>query len=223
MSRHSRIVIPSWVHHATQRGNHQQTVFFSAQDRTIYLNLLEKYFGKYGIRLVGYCLMSNHVHLVVIPEQESSLSDGIGQLHHDFSQWQNIQCVTNGHLWQNRFYSSPVEEDRIWEVLDYVESNPVRACMVKHAWEWAWAGSQAHVTGHDSSGLLDVEIWRKIFTAEKWKNYLGREKEDGSIAAKIRHATIKGHFLGKDETARRLEKELGKQLLSRKRGRKPKG
>jgi putative transposase len=116
-----------------------------------------------------------------------------------------------------------VEEYRIWDVLDYVESNPVRACMVKHAWEWEWASSQAHVTGHDSSGLLDMEIWRRIFTAEKWRDYLEREKKDGSIAAIIRRATMKGHFLGKDETALRLEKELGKQLLPRKRGRKPKG
>ena len=166
--------------------------------------------------------MSNHVHLVVIPEQESSLSDGIGQLLHDFSRWQNIQRGTNGHLWQNRFYSSPVEKDRIWEVLDYAESNPVRAGMVKHAWEWKWASSQAHATGHDLRGALDMEFWRKTFTAEKWKHYLERKKEKESIEAKIRHATMKGHFLGSEETARRLEKELGKQILPRKRGRKPK-
>ncbi len=221
MTRRRRIVIPGWVHHVTQRGNHRHPVFFSAHDRTIYLSLVATYFPVYEIRLLGHSLMGNHVHQVVIPEKESSLSEGIGQLHHDFALWQNIQRRTSGHLWQNRFFSCPVEEDRVWEVLGYVELNPVRAQMVEHAWDWEWSSAQAHVTGYDPSGLLDMNYWRRTFDEAAWKKYLEQAAVDTSAQAQIRRATKGGYFLGSEATALQLERELKIQLLPRRRGRKP--
>jgi putative transposase len=165
--------------------------------------------------------MDNHVHLVAIPERESSLADGIGQLHHDFARWQNIQCGRNGHLWQNRFFSCPVEQDRIWHVLSYVELNPVRARVVEHAWEWEWSSAQAHVTGCDRSGLLDMNFWRMAFSKVEWKEYLEEMTAQESIQAQVRRAVAKGYLLGSDATALRLEKELGRQVLPKRRGRKP--
>jgi putative transposase len=221
MTRRPRIVIPGWVHHVTQRGNHRQTVFFSAHDRAVYLSLLGEYFPTYEIRLIGYDLMDNHVHLVAIPERESSLADGIGQLHHDFALWQNIQRCRNGHLWQNRFFSCPVEQDRVWQVLSYVELNPVRAKIVERAWDWEWSSALAHVTGHDSSGLLDMSLWRRTFNEVKWREYLEEMTAEQSLQAQVRWAVTRGCFLGSEVTALRLERELGKQLLPRRRGRKP--
>lgn len=222
MTRRPRIVIPGWMHHVTQRGNHQQIVFYSSNDRTAYLSLCAKYFGKYKLRLIGYNLMSNHVHLAVIPESGPSLSDGCAQLHHDYAVWQNIRRQRNGHLWQNRFFSCPVEDDRIGQVLGYIEMNPVRAHMVKNAWDWEWSSARAHITGHDSSGLLDMDFWQKKFKAKGWKEYLEKTAENEAITANIRYATSKGYLMGSEETAIRLERLLGKQLRPKKRGRKPK-
>jgi putative transposase len=165
--------------------------------------------------------MDNHVHLAVIPEQEDSLSNGIGQLHHDFALWQNIQCHRTGHLWQNRFYSSPVEGYRVPDVLAYIELNAERAGMVDQAWQWEWSSAQAHISGCDPSGLLNMDFWRKQPNFSEWKEYLERIKNQESVFKQIRNAAMRGSFLGKDETARRLEKELGIQILLRKRGRKP--
>jgi putative transposase len=221
MARRPRIVIPGWVHHVTQRGNHQQNVFFSAHDRIVYLQLIEKYFPKWGLQLIGHNLMDNHIHLAVIPEKKYSLCNGVAQLHHDFALWQNIQHHRTGHLWQNRFYSCPVEEDRIWEVLGYIELNPVRARMVEHAWEWEWSSAQAHVTGLDTSGLLNMGFWQKAFTPTGWKEYLeSMMQAEGSRAATIRNVTMRGLFLGSDATALRLEREMGIHLLPGKRGRR---
>jgi len=164
--------------------------------------------------------MDNHVHHVVIPAREHSLAEGIGQLHHDFARWQNIQRNTSGHLWQNRFYSCPVEEDRVWGVLSYVELNPVRARMVENAWDWEWSSARAHVSGSDPSDLLDMNYWRRTFDEVTWKIYLEEMAAEKSIPAGIRRATSMGRFLGSDETAKRLEGELGKRLLPRRRGRK---
>jgi putative transposase len=220
MSRRPRIVITGWVHHVTQRGNHRQNVFYADHDRVVYLRQLGDVCLKWGLQLIGYSFMDNHVHLAVVPEREDSLSNGIGQLHHDFALWQNIQCHRTGHLWQNRFYSSPVEGNRVPEVLAYIELNPVRARMVDQAWQWEWSSSQAHISGCDPSGLLDMDFWRKQSSSSEWKSYLERIEDDKSIFKKIRNATMRGLFLGDDETARRLEKELGIQILPRKRGRK---
>ncbi len=221
MSRRPRIVIPGWVHHVTQRGNHRQIVFHSDHDRIVYLSLLGEYFPKWGLQLIAYALMDNHIHLAVIPEREDSLSDGIGQLHHDFALWQNIQCDRNGHLWQNRFYSASLEEDRIGEVLAYIELNPVRARIVEHAWEWKWSSAQAHAAGCDPSGLLNMNFFKKQFCSGEWKDYLEKVRADDSIYTHIRNTTMRGLFLGREATALLLEQKLGKKLLPRKRGRKP--
>ncbi len=213
-------MIPGWVHHVTQRGNHRQTVFYSAHDRRVYLRLLADYFPLYEIRLIGHNLMDNHVHLAVIPKDKNSLSEGIGLLHHDFARWQNIQRHTTGHLWQSRFFSCPVEEDRVWQVLSYVELNPVRAQMVEHAWEWEWSSTQAHVNGCDPSGPLDMNYWRRNFDAVTWKTFLKQAVADRAGRAQIRRATTRGFFLGSEVTAHKLEQELGIQLLPRRRGRK---
>jgi putative transposase len=221
MTRRRRIVIPGWVHHVTQRGNHRQTVFFHSEDRNVYLKLVAEYFPRYEIRLIGYALMGNHVHLAVIPEKESSLAEGIGQLHHDFAIWQNIQRGTNGHLWQNRFFSCPVEENRVGQLLRYVELNPVRARIVENPYEWEWSSAQAHLAGRDASGLLDMTHWQRAFHDVKWEKLLARAADDELVCAEIRKITAKGYLLGSDETALRLEREMGIRLLPRKPGRPP--
>jgi len=218
MARRPRIVIPGLVHHITQRGNHQQITFYSPHDQNVFLDLCAKYIDKYRIRLISYTLMSNHVHLALVPGSKNSLADGMGQLFHDFAIWQNIQQKNTGHLWQDRFYSAPVEEDRIGGVLGYIELNPVRAGMVKHSWEWNWSSARAHVTGTDPSGLLDMEFWKKRFKSDEWKAYLEKTTKDKTEADSIRYATKKGLFLGSEETAVRLERELGIQLRPKKRG-----
>jgi putative transposase len=172
------------------------------------------------LRKQGFVAMDNHVHLAAIPERESCLAIGIGRMHHDFARWQNVQRNQNGHLWQNRFFSCPVEEDRVWSMLAYIELNPVRAGMVVNAWDWAWSSAQAHVTGSDPTGLLNMGFWRRQFTAEGWKRYLEGMAAEKAMNARIRSATATGRLLGSDATARRLEQELGRPLLPRRRGRK---
>jgi len=161
MARRARIVIPGWPHHVTRRGNHRQAVFFSDQDRIVYLDLMSHHFTIYELSLIGNSLMTNHVHFVIIPSTAEALSLGVGRLNQDYARLQNMRHGQTGHLWQNRFYSCPVEPGRIWEVLAYVELNPVRARLVDKAHEWKWSSAQAHVSGIDGSGLLDMTLWQQ--------------------------------------------------------------
>jgi len=127
MARIARVVVPGYWHHITQRGNHQQTVFYSDADREFYLRLLKQNGARYDFQLAGYCLMGNHVHLLGIPHGPHSLARAIGRTHNDYARWLNFRRGETGHVWQNRFYSCALDETHRWLALRYVEWNPVQA------------------------------------------------------------------------------------------------
>lgn len=212
MARRPRIIIPGWAHHVTQRGNHRQCVFFRDEDRVDYLRLLKEHFVNYQLSTIGYCLMSNHIHCVVIPPKEEALSCAVGRLHQDFSRLQNIRLGLTGHLWQNRFFSCPVQFDRIWEVLAYVELNPVRARLVEHPSQWPWSSAQAHLSGLDKSGVLQMDLWQQHFDGTSWAKFLESARSRRQVVDSIRAATSAGRFWGSKEVARELERLLGRPV-----------
>ena len=143
-SRVARIVVPGASHHVTQRGNNKQDVFFVDDDREVYLELLHQQAQRFGFWLEGYCLMTNHIHVVGVPMREDSLAKAVGRTHFLYSQYVNRMHGRSGHLWQNRFYSCPLDEFQALNALCYVELNPVRAGMVKKAWDYPWSSAAAH-------------------------------------------------------------------------------
>ncbi len=221
MPRLARIVIPGCPHHVTQRGNHRRPVFFVDSERDLYLSLQLKYFSLWHILCAGYGLMTNHTHRVLVPEHANSLARGVGRLHNDFSRLQHIKRDLTGHLWQNRFFSCPLDEDHFWKALRYVELNPVRAGLVKFAWEWPWSSALAHVTGIDESGLLDMDLWRRRFTCNQWKKYLEEGLQDITTNDVLRLATRTGRPLGSEDFILHLEALTGRRIRPRKPGPKP--
>src|SRR4051812_25751941 len=143
MATRARVVLPGCAHHVTQRGNHQEKVFFCDADHTIYLALLRDYAQRTGMQILGYCLMPNHVHLVLIPGRADSLAKGLGRVHNEYSRWLHIRQRLTGHLWQNRFFSCPLSENHLSAVLRYVERNPIRANLVDDAFAWRWSSARA--------------------------------------------------------------------------------
>jgi putative transposase len=212
MPRKRRIVLPGWPHHVTQRGNHRQRIFFSDHDMEVFLDIWSKHSKQYHTSLVGHALMPNHVHFIPIPEFETSLANAVGLTSNDFSRWQNLQCHRTGHLWQARFYSCPIAVDSVWDVLAYVELNPVRAGLVERAIDWKWSSAKAHLTGHDETGLLDMSLWRAHFTPASWADFLEVKKQDGELVNRIRDATRIGKPLAPEEVVRDLEQLLGLRL-----------
>jgi putative transposase len=153
MSRMARVVLPGCWHHVTQRGNLRQAVFFEASDRQFYLELLRQNCLRFRVAIAGYCLMGNHVHLLAIPSRENGLAHALGRTHNDYARWLNLRRFHSGHLWQNRYYSCPLDEAHGWEALRYVELNPVRAGLVTCAADWPWSSARAHVSGTDTGGV----------------------------------------------------------------------
>lgn len=177
--------------------------------------MLLRYNALYQARLIGICLMDNHVHLLPIPEFSTSLSMAVGRTHNDYSRWFNLRFERTGHLWQARFFSCPAAPTSCWDVLAYIELNPVRAGLVAKPEDWKWSSAAAHLTGIDDSGLLDMSEWRKHFTPETWSQYLKKKQQEAEFLHRIRMATRTGKPLAGPEEIEQIEYLLGRQILSR--------
>ena len=220
MPRVARIVIPGLEHHVTQRGNNRQDIFFVDDDRRVYLALLKENCAKHGLILISYCLMSNHVHFAGIPQRADSLAKAIGRTNYQYSQYVNRMHGRSGHLWQNRFHSCVLDQPHLASTLLYVERNPVRAKIVRHACDYKWSSAAAHVGGQDATGLLDLAAWQKRHDPSVWRELLQRPQDDDTLSD-IRHTTHTGRPLATDSSLSKLEHLIGKRLRALPVGRPP--
>src|SRR5579862_6996461 len=110
MSRLARVVVPGLPHHVTQRGNRREAIFFEDADRFEYLNLVRNHFRRYDLSVWAYCLMTNHVHFIVVPKQADALALAFRDAHSNYALSLNRRRRLNGHLWQGRFFSCPLDE-----------------------------------------------------------------------------------------------------------------
>jgi putative transposase len=211
MPRLARTVAVDFAHHITQRGNNRQEVFFVDDDRRVYLDLLKQQAGKYSLEVVGYCLMSNHVHLVAIPHAENSLSRAIGRTHFRYSQYINRFHKRIGHLWQGRFYSCALDERGFWLAMKYVELNPVRAGVCRKPWRYAWSSAAVHTDEKAKSDLLDLGQWYDRISAGRWRRQLMYGIDDIELG-QLRLSTHTGRPLGSDSFLSKLESLLGRRV-----------
>ena len=212
MPRVARIVIPDCPHHVTQRGNNRQDVFFVDDDRVTYLELLKEECEKHGVTVDGYCLMTNHIHLIATPQLEESLAKGLGRTHFRYTQYVNRLHGRSGHLWQNRFYSCALDDDHYWTAMAYVEQNPVRARLVRRAWAYRWSSAAAHCgRGRNRSGLLDLDSWNEWMGGSDWRETLANMLGDKPLSA-LRLNTHRGRPLGSDAFLSKIEALVGRRL-----------
>ena len=211
MPRIARICIPSVPHHVIQRGNNRQDIFFVDDDRRYYLMLLREHLTKHAIKVRGYILMTNHIHVIAVPHQEDSLAKAFGRAHYLYTRYINRLHDRIGHLWQNRFSSSPMDEAYSYKALRYIELNPVRAKMVRHAEDYKWSSAAAHLDGKDPSGLLDLEDWKSSGWRQHWKEELHRKDNPGEIESFRLHVRT-GRPLGTDSFISKLETMTGRRL-----------
>src|SRR5258708_3716356 len=195
MARLPRVVITDVAHHVTQRGNARQVILGDDADRIAYLELLRQYCALYRLSLLGYCLMSNHVHLIVIPRTGEALWQTLKQTHGRYASYWNARQSSSGHVWQGRFYSCPLDDSHLWAALRYVELNPVRAGMVAAAEQWRWSSAAAHCVPEAPHGMLEMERWQTRWTVAGWNQYLADRESAGEVNA-LRPCTHTRRALG---------------------------
>ena len=217
MARIARIVALGLPHHITQRGNNRAGVFFGDEDRRHYLRLLTEFSDEFGLKIWAYCLMTNHLHLLAVPEADDALAKGIGRTNLVYTQYVNERYGRSGRLWQNRFFSCPIQSDLyLWSVVRYIEQNPVRANLVKKPWDYPWSSARHHVNDYPDGVLADAD-WLDQNQREEYRRYLGQRDTD--IVPAIRKATCSGRPLAAPEFVRKLETRLERVLHPKKPGR----
>jgi putative transposase len=144
MGRLARVVAVDVPHHLTQRGNDRRLILDWDADRATYLSLLRENIELYGVSVMGYCLMSNHVHLIVVPSTGDGLAQALRQTHGRYASYWNTVHRASGHVWQGRYYSCPLDEPHLWEALRYTELNPLRARLVAKPESWSWSSAASH-------------------------------------------------------------------------------
>ena len=174
MPRGSRCLLPGVPCHITQRGVDRRETFSSGEDRHTYLDLLRQNLEDTEVRILAWCLMTNHLHLIAVPGRADSLSVLMRRVQGRYAQYYNAHSRRNGHLWQNRFFGCMLAPNRLWTAIAYVELNPVRARIVRRAEDYLWSSAVAHVTGGDGSGLLDMDGWRSPGRGA-WRDTLHRQ------------------------------------------------
>jgi len=229
MPRVARMVLPHVPHHVTQRGNNRQDVFFVDDDRRMYLKLLAAQCRRHGVKLLGYCLMTNHVHLIPVPATAGALARAIGRTHWLYTQYVNRMHGRSGHLWQNRFFSCPLDDRHALLAVRYVEWNPIRAGICRVARRYAWSSAAAHCDQVRQGGIdaeaLDATLWRALSTGLDWASELS-EPPTPSQVAQLCRCTHTGRPLATDSWLSKLERKVGRRLrplpVGRPRGRKGK-
>jgi len=219
MARLARVVAPGVAHHVTQRGNRRQRTFFGEGDYRVYLDLASEWFGAWGLKVWAWCLMPNHVHLIVVPPEGEALARGIGEVHRRYTRHVNFRKGWRGYLWQGRFGSCPMDAAHTLAAARYIERNPVRAGLVKRAWQWPWSSAAGHVSGRGDAlvkpgGPLVAQVndWRRFLAAE----------EDAEEVERLRRHLRTGRPLGNPAFIARLESRLRRTLRKRPPGPKPK-
>ncbi len=218
MPRVARIVVPGLAHHVTQRGNRRSDVFFDEADRQKYLMFLADYKQRYGLDLLAYCLMTNHIHLVVVPKDETSLGRTMRDTHQAYSSHVNRKLHESGHLWQGRCFSSVLDDSYLWSAVRYVERNPVCAGLVEQAEQYPWSSAAAHC-GLRIDPLLSGNLEQSDHV-DDWSAWLSSADDEG--AKVICQKTTTGRPCGSVEFIERLEGLIRWVIKKQKPGPKPK-
>jgi putative transposase len=211
------------VYHVINRGNNGQPVFHGEGDYVAFLKAVADLQERKPFDLYGYCLMSNHIHLLLRP-REGTISRIVQSLLVSHTQRYHRFHHSGGHVWQGRFKSPVIQDDdHLLTVLRYIEANPLRARMVEHAGEYRWSSFACHGNGRADILLAPTVPYealaaRAAARQRRWSAYVHQTPDENELAA-IRRSSETGLPYGERSWVDRLCRRLKLDLTIRPRGR----
>lgn len=178
MSRMAREKSESGIYHIILRGANRQQIFHQDEDSQRFMQILEKYSKGFELRVYSWCLMSNHIHLL-LREGNEELSVTMKRIGVSFAWYYNWKYRTNGHLFQDRFRSEKIDSEQyLLAVIRYIHQNPVKAGMVERVEDWKWSSCQEYYAKRPNRfGLLDRDFVLDIFSLDDKQTALAKFKE----------------------------------------------
>ena len=204
--------------HVTQRGNGRARVFLSDADDALYRDLLAQSCRAAGVEIWAWCLMPNHVHLVLVPSDADALRRALAPVHRRNAGIIHARRRRTGHFWQGRFGAVVLDETHLQAALAYVSLNPVRARLVARARDWRWSSTRAHLSGTDDGVTVLAPVRERI---ADFADFLAGA-EDAEAFSRLRAAESVGRPLGDERFLTRVERMTRRRLRPGKRGPKPK-
>jgi putative transposase len=218
MARLPRIVIPGLPHLVTQRGNRQERTFFNDGDYRAYRQLIAEAAERARTEIWAYCLMPNHVHMILVPADQDGLRGTLAEAHRRYTTRVNRRNGWTGHLWQGRFGAVLLDEEHLINAVSYISLNPVRAGLVEKPEQWPWSSVPAHLKGRDDALVTVKPVLERVPT---FRSLLEKELPE-EAAMELRRAETIGRPLGDESFFDDLERQLGYDARPQRRGRKPK-
>jgi len=217
MPRRARLVIPGIPWHIIQRGNNRSACFYDNCDYQYYLDTLAEQAAKYRCSIHAWCLMTNHVHLLLTPAARDSAALLMKHLGQRYVQYINRRYQRSGTLWEGRFRSCLVQENNyVLACYRYIELNPVRAGMIEHPAEYQWSSYRINGQGAQCDGLTPHAEYMALGASKEMRlaSYRGLFSTiiDPDLLAEIRTATHGNYALGnerfKNEVSRMLQRRV---------------
>lgn len=224
MPRRARVRHAGIAQHVIQRGNNRAACFFADADYRIYLDSLLEGATRYDCAVHAYVLMTNHVHLLVTPEGEESLSYMMRYLGSRYVQYVNHVYQRSGTLWEGRYKSSLIDsEGYLLTCMRYIELNPVRAAMVGNAGDYRWSSYKAHALGLVDELIRDHSCYLALGVTDEARRSayqaLFRHQMDETTLSAIRGAVNSGTALGSEHFKDEIEAALARSIRHRAPGR----
>jgi REP-associated tyrosine transposase len=219
MGRPLRSAEGGYIYHVLNRANARMTIFAKDGDYEAFEQVLAEAVERTGTRLLSYCVMPNHWHLVVYPREDGELSQFVGWLTLTHTQrWHAHRHSTgSGHVYQGRFKSFPVATDgHFFTVARYVERNALRANLVERAEQWPWCSLARWLRGSQADREL-LASW-PLARKANWVEHVNQPISDAELAA-VRHSIDRGRPYGGQTWSDRTVRRLGLETTLRPRGR----
>ena len=221
MPRTARLVVVNKPHHIYSRAHKGQRLFYTDNDYRKYLQILQAKASQYKADVLAYCLMPDYVELVIVPHRRGSLSRVVGRTQFAYTSYLKTRRKHIEGLWAGRFQSCVLGDSYLRTAMQYVESQPVYARIVRKPEKYQFSSAAAHIAGADEAGLLAIDALPVSFRGKRWADALAKKLDEG-VRGKIATYTQTGRPLGSVEFVVELEKKFRRRLHPLPVGRPPK-
>lgn len=224
MARLARYFITGQPQHIIQRGNNRDVIFADEADYTFYLECLQEAAESHALHIHAYVLMTNHVHLLASPKEETSIPKTFQSVGRRYVQYFNYTYDRTGTLWEGRYKATLIDSEHyLLTCMRYIELNPVRANMVRHPKDYRWSSHRYNALGKEDELITPHRLYRQLGRDEPARQSAYRQLFRSRLPQvelnNIRECTNKAWVLGSERFKNRVEKLTERRAKPKPRGR----